>query len=182
MASDPFRDENDLGLDEVSGQLHEIDSLADDVGRALSRAFRSAASDGKSLQSILKDIAMSFEAIALRAALKPVAGLISDAVSGLFSAAAGATRPVPAFAKGGVIASPTYFPFAGGFGLAGEAGPEAILPLSRGPDGRLGVAAAGGAINVTFNVAATDARSFLASEAELSAMLLRAVRRGTRAS
>ena len=42
--------------------------------------------------------------------------------------------------------------------------------------------AAGGATNVTFNVTSPDARSFVASEAELSAMLLRAVRRGTRAS
>ena len=40
----------------------------------------------------------------------------------------------------------------------------------------------GAATNVTFNVSTPDARSFAASEAELSAMLLRAVRRGTRAS
>lgn len=72
---------------------------------------------------------------------------------------------------------------AGGLGLAGEAGPEAILPLRRGSDGRLGVAAAdGGSVNVMVNVTAPDARSFLASEAEVSAMLLRAVRRGTRGS
>ena len=64
----------------------------------------------------------------------------------------------------------------------GEAGPEAVLPLTRGSDGRLGVSAGGGSVNVTFNVTANDARSFMASEAELSAMLLRAVKRGTRAS
>lgn len=45
---------------------------------------------------------------------------------------------------GGIGDSPTLFPFAGGAGLAFEAGPEAILPLKRGPDGRLGVAGAGG--------------------------------------
>jgi phage-related minor tail protein len=66
-------------------------------------------------------------------------------------------------------------------GLAGEAGPEAIMPLQRGPDGRLGVAG-GGAVSVTFNVTASDVRSFVASEAEVSAMLLRAVRRGNRGS
>ena len=38
-------------------------------------------------------------------------------------------------------------------GLMGEAGPEAILPLRRGPDGRLGVTAAGGGGSVTVNVA-----------------------------
>jgi hypothetical protein len=34
---------------------------------------------------------------------------------------------------------PTVFPFSRGIGLMGEAGPEAILPLRRGRDGRLGV-------------------------------------------
>jgi phage-related minor tail protein len=66
--------------------------------------------------------------------------------------------------------------------LAGEAGPEAILPLTRGSDGRLGVASGGQAVQVTFNVTASDARSFAASEAEISAMLLRAVKRGMRGS
>lgn len=46
---------------------------------------------------------------------------------------------VTAFAKGGVVSSPTVFPFANGVGLMGEAGPEAIMPLRRGPNGRLGV-------------------------------------------
>jgi phage-related minor tail protein len=81
-----------------------------------------------------------------------------------------------------VISAPSYFPTAGGLALAGEAGPEAILPLSRGSDGKLGIAGVHPPVTVNFNVAASDARSFVASEAELSAMLLRAVRRGTRAS
>ena len=47
------------------------------------------------------------------------------------------------FAKGGVVNQPTIFPFAkGGVGLMGEAGPEAIMPLKRSQDGRLGVEAA----------------------------------------
>src|SRR5690606_36071509 len=48
---------------------------------------------------------------------------------------------VQAFAKGGVVTRPTVFPFAEGIGLMGEAGPEAIMPLHRGPDGSLGVKA-----------------------------------------
>ena len=48
------------------------------------------------------------------------------------------------FAKGGVVNKPTLFPFSKGTGLMGEAGPEAIMPLKRGPTGRLGVEAAMG--------------------------------------
>lgn len=48
------------------------------------------------------------------------------------------------FAKGGVIKVPTLFPMANGAGLMGEAGPEAVMPLRRGADGKLGVAASGG--------------------------------------
>lgn len=50
---------------------------------------------------------------------------------------AGGIKP---YAKGGVVSGPTVFPMAnGGVGLMGEAGPEAIMPLKRGPSGRLGV-------------------------------------------
>jgi lambda family phage tail tape measure protein len=48
------------------------------------------------------------------------------------------------FASGGVVNSPTLFPMQSGIGLMGEAGPEAIMPLSRGSDGKLGVKASGG--------------------------------------
>lgn len=48
------------------------------------------------------------------------------------------------FARGGVVSSATMFPMAQGMGLMGEAGPEAIMPLQRGADGKLGVRAAGG--------------------------------------
>ena len=67
-------------------------------------------------------------------------------------------------------------------GIAGEAGPEAILPLSRGSDGRLGVRAQGGGagVNVTFNVTTPDADSFRRSEGQIAAMLSRVVGRGQR--
>lgn len=59
--------------------------------------------------------------------------------------------------SGQIVNSPTMFKFASGAGLMGEAGPEAILPLSRGSDGKLGVVAGGGmgggvTINTTVNV------------------------------
>ncbi len=168
------------GLDDVSAELERIGELADGVGKALSRAFRGVVLDGKSLKSVLGDVARSFADIALKAAFQPIGSLVSSAIESLFKLTNPAVTP---FAKGGVLASPAYFSMGQGLGLAGEAGAEAILPLSRGSDGRLGVLSGGsGAVNVTFNVTASDARSFAASEAELSAMLLRAVRRGSRGS
>lgn len=49
------------------------------------------------------------------------------------------------FARGGVVTRPVLFPMANGMGLMGEAGPEAVMPLKRGADGRLGVTAGGNA-------------------------------------
>ena len=173
-----FQDE----LSDVSIELERIGDLADGVARSVSTAFRGALVDGKSFKSVLGDIARSFADIALKAAFKPLGTLVGGLVENLFAGTNPALGTVTPFAKGGVIATPSYFPLGQGLGLMGEAGAEAIMPLSRGPDGRLGVAGGGGAVNVTFNVTASDARSFAASEAELSAMLLRAVKRGTRGS
>lgn len=47
------------------------------------------------------------------------------------------------FARGGVVNKPTLFPMANGAGLMGEAGPEAVMPLTR-KNGKLGVEASGG--------------------------------------
>jgi lambda family phage tail tape measure protein len=65
-----------------------------------------------------------------------------------------AQNGIQKFARGGIVDKPTMFPFAKGIGLMGEAGPEAIMPLRRGRDGRLGVQATngGGAVSVTVNV------------------------------
>lgn len=53
------------------------------------------------------------------------------------------------FAQGGIVSSPTPFTFGGGqLGVMGEAGPEAIMPLSRGADGKLGVRGGGMNVNV----------------------------------
>ncbi len=86
------------------------------------------------------------------------------------------------FAKGGVVGAPTYFPLGRGLGLMGEQGAEAVMPLARGPDGRLGVRTGGGGrpVSVTVNIATPDAASFRRSEAQVSAALARAVARGQR--
>ena len=62
---------------------------------------------------------------------------------------------VQKYAYGGVVNKPTLFPMANGMGLMGEAGAEAILPLSRGSDGKLGVKSQGGGTNIVVNVDAS---------------------------
>ncbi len=172
--------------------LRDLGREADSFAGAMTRAFRDAVVRGKDFEGVLRGLALRLADIALAAALKPVEAGISTAIDALLGGlgkllpfsdggvlGGGRVRP---FAAGGVIAAPTYFPLAGGVGLAGEAGPEAILPLARGADGSLGVRAAGGAggVSVTFNVVAQDAASFRTSEAEVTAMLARAVQRGRR--
>jgi phage-related minor tail protein len=69
----------------------------------------------------------------------------------------------------------------GGRGLMGEAGPEAIMPLARGPDGRLGVQTAGGrAVNVVMNITTPDVQGFQRSQSQVAAQVSRALSRGQR--
>ena len=91
------------------------------------------------------------------------------------------------FASGGVVNGPTVFPMANGMGLMGEAGPEAIMPLKRGPDGKLGVEGGGGVtvvqnINVSTGVqqtVRTEIKSLMPQIAEASkAAVADAKRRG----
>jgi len=70
------------------------------------------------------------------------------------------STPFKPYAMGGIVDKPTMFAYANGgtgrFGLMGEAGPEAILPLKRGSDGKLGVTTSGTAVsNVVVNVDAS---------------------------
>ncbi len=89
------------------------------------------------------------------------------------------------FARGGVLNGPALFPLRRGVGLAGEAGPEAILPLARGVDGRLGVRAqsSGGAnMHINVNITTPDVQSFRRTQTQIAGMLRRTVMRGQRNS
>jgi phage-related minor tail protein len=125
----------------------------------------------------------------LSAAFKPLDRAIGNILGNVFAGGFGFARggvlqrgtPVP-FAKGGVIASPVAFPLSGGrTGLAGERGPEAIMPLTRTADGRLGVAAAGGGSpNITINIATPDVDGFARSQTQVAALASRALSRAGR--
>ncbi|EBQ7064862.1 phage tail tape measure protein [Salmonella enterica] len=68
-------------------------------------------------------------------------GAYDSAASGLTLNAKGGVYDSPDLSKfrNGIVNSPTMFAFAKGAGLMGEAGPEAIMPLTRTADGSLGV-------------------------------------------
>ncbi|OYU17120.1 MAG: phage tail protein, partial [Rhodobacteraceae bacterium PARR1] len=86
------------------------------------------------------------------------------------------------FAQGGVVTQATSFPMRGGRGLMGEAGPEAIMPLARGPDGRLGGQAGGGGrpVSVVMNISTPDVQGFQRSQSQIAAQAARALARGQR--
>jgi len=159
-----------LETERLRADLADLDRLGRNFGNTLTRAFASAIIDGRKLSDVLRGLAVSLSAQALNAALKP----LGDALGGALGQA------VP-FAQGGIVSSPTFFALKGATGVMGERGAEAILPLSRGPDGRLGVSAGGGrSINVTVNIQTRDVESFRQSQSQVSAVILRALERGQR--
>ncbi|MFU8778823.1 MAG: phage tail tape measure protein, partial [Roseovarius sp.] len=170
----------------------DVQSLERGVSRGLRGAIRGAIAEGDSLSDSLRRLATIMVNTAFNDATRPVTdqigGLISKGigslVGGLFPFAKGAPFSqgrVQPFANGGVVSGPVSFPMRGGTGLMGEAGPEAIMPLSRGPDGRLGVRAqGGGAVSVVMNIQTPDAEGFRRSQGQIAAQLGRVIGRGGR--
>jgi phage-related minor tail protein len=173
-------------VEEVRIALDRVDLSAERMSRTLTRAFASAVVGGESLEDTLKSVALSLSKVALNTALQPLQRGLSAAIGSLVSPFTGqgaASLPVTPFADGGIVARPTFFGAGGGLGLMGERGAEAIMPLARGPDGRLGVSVSGVSrrspvVNVTINT--PDAESFRRSQVQVSATLARAVMRGQR--
>lgn len=171
----------------------EVSSLTTSIGGGLRRAFDGLVFDGIKLSDALKTVARtmadSVYNIALRPVQQAVGGAVANGLNGLLSGlfpfekgAGFAQGRVMPFARGGVVSSPTTFPMRGGRGLMGEAGPEAILPLTRGPDGRLGVQTQGGgrAVTIVMNVTTPDVQGFARSQSQIAAQMSRALARGER--
>lgn len=152
----------------------EANNAAGQAHSALTNAFQGAedalvqfAMTGKlSFRDLANSIIADLARIAAKQAIVGIAGMIAGAWGGAASAGASSgtlqgfgnntswltananggvyNSPSLSAYSGGVYNSPQLFAFAKGAGVFGEAGPEAIMPLQRGPDGRLGVAAHGG--------------------------------------
>jgi phage-related minor tail protein len=162
-------------------QMQDIDRLAESAGNRLVTAFASAALHGRGLSDTMRGLALSLSRLALSQALRPLGNLLGGLAGNILPNAMGnviAGGKVFPFAAGGIVNAPTLFPMQGGMGLMGEAGPEAILPLARGADGRLGVR--GGGINVSVSIATPDVQGFERAQSQVAALIARAVSRGQR--
>ena len=110
--------------------------------------------------SILQDLSKIFIRMATMRLVSSFAG-----GGGAFADGGAFNNGLQFFASGGVftnqvVSRPTMFAHGGGFGVMGEAGPEAIMPLTRAPNGKLGVAAQGGSgvqnnVNISVSISQT---------------------------
>ena len=171
----------------------EVGALTSGFSGGLRRAFDGVVFDGMRLSDALKGLAKSMADTVINTAMKPVqnaiGGFLANGVNALLSNAMPFAKggvfsqgQVMPFAKGGVVSQPTGFSMRGGAGLMGEAGPEAIMPLARGADGRLGVAASGSArpVTVVMNISTPDVQGFQRSQSQIAAQAMRALARGQR--
>lgn len=167
-------------LEKVEARNKEV---ADTIAGNMGQAFEDITFGTKSVSDAFKDMANEIIKELYRIyVVKKITGMITGAISGSAGvpmnsgsmnhinagqfAMGGAfyNGQVVPFASGGVVNSPTTFPMAGSrTGLMGEAGPEAIMPLKRGKNGKLGVQAEGGAgdviIHQNFNFTANGDES-----------------------
>lgn len=184
-------------LDGVGGSFRdagrEATGMSRSVTASISRAFEGIVFDGKRVSESLSGIGRSLSSAVLNQALAPVQKSVGSALSGGIGALLSGLSPfangaafssgrVAAFARGGVVDGPTHFPMRGGVGLMGEAGPEAIVPLARSSDGKLGIraGAGGGAVHVTMNINTPDVAGFQRSQSQVAAEMSRAIQRGRR--
>ncbi len=176
---------------DATGQ--DVASLEKGISRGLRKAFDGLVFDGMKLSDALERLAQSMIDAAYRGALKPVTDQIGQVVSSSIGGWMGDLLPfadggaftqgrVMRFANGGVVSGPVSFPMRGGRGLMGEAGPEAILPLSRGIDGQLGVRSQGGGgpVQVVMNISTPDVEGFRRSQGQIATQMSRALGRAQR--
>lgn len=173
-----------LQADQLKSDMSDLSRLADSLGQRLVNAFAGAVIHGRKFSDVLRGIGLSLAQTSLTAALRPLGNLLGGLFGNITGSAKGnifTAAGITPFAKGGIVNAPTLFPFRNGTGLMGEAGPEAILPLARGADGRLGVRQQGvGSTVVNVTISTPDIDGFQRSQSQIAASLARAVARGQR--
>lgn len=168
---------------EVRGLVVDLGEAGSELSEKLSNsfeksfaAFLTGAKSGKAAMADFKNFIL--QQMAEIAAQKFTSSVITPILDSIIGGLSGGSVPIIPHAKGGIpsgsgisaysgtiVDQPTFFPMAkGAFGLMGEAGPEAVMPLSRGADGKLGVRASGGGgapvtVNVINNAQGTKATS-----------------------
>ncbi|MEO0329206.1 MAG: phage tail tape measure protein [Pseudomonadota bacterium] len=188
----------DADTSSFDASMNALKDSTKEFGKVFTSTISDAVLSSLSFEDTLKDLGKSLTDLALNSALKPLEDLFGNLLgsvtgagistqSGGFSlsgiSGVGSTGSILPFARGGVVSEAGLFNFGNRTGLMGEAGPEAIMPLRRGSDGRLGVAASSDQASqpsIVFNVQAKDTESFRRSEGQISVMLARAVQRGRR--
>lgn len=145
-------------MDRVEGHMKNALISVVDGSKSVEDAFR----------TMMRNIILSvYETKVAEPAANAFGNLVEAGISSLFTNAKGNVisggEHVTAYADGGVVNRATMFPMRGGMGLMGEAGPEAIMPLKRGSNGKLGVQMDGAAGGVTvvqnFNISANGDES-----------------------
>lgn len=138
----------DTGTDAFKQLQSAIDGWGKDAAKAfVDFAITSKSSFSDMANSIIADMARM---VIQQNVTGPLAESVGNWASRLFANADGNVYTAPGLSaySSSIVSSPTVFPFAHGVGLMGEAGPEAIMPLKRGRDGKLGVASSGGSVEV----------------------------------
>jgi|14_taG_2_1085336.scaffolds.fasta_scaffold01691_2 hypothetical protein len=137
-------------------ELEKQERVADTISQSFGDAFMSIVDGTMSAKDAFRSMAADIIRELYR--ILVVETMVQSIKRSIFPFADGGViqggKQVQAYANGGVVGGPTYFPMAGGkTGLMGEAGPEAIMPLKRGKGGKLGVEASGdtGAVNIVQN-------------------------------
>ena len=126
---------------------------------------------GDLARSILADITR----IVIRSAIiSPILGAFGIKVGSAKGNVFAGGEHLQEYAYGGIVNRRTVFPMKNGMGLMGEAGAEAIMPLKRGSDGKLGVMSQGGGgnvVNVTVNASGTSAQGNTMKANQLGKMI-----------
>ena len=149
--------ENQIRLIEDAKQAEQDRlSIMGTVESSMEDGFMSMIDGTSSVGDAFKEMARQIIAelmrvLVVKRMVSGITSLFGFADGGAFSGGS----QIQAYADGGVVGGPTFFPMSGGkTGLMGEAGPEAIMPLKRGANGKLGVQVegnAGGDVNIVQN-------------------------------